>query len=100
MRMRGLGTRKGLFPVNLPTRLFLLACVVLTVGLAGCASISQLTVAPTTVCPGENVNVSWRTCGMTTLTQVHALIPVLQVRGGPAHDDYRYACTPEGRGRT
>jgi len=55
MRMRGLGTRKGLFS--------LLACVVLTVGLAGCASISQLTVAPTTVCPGENVNVSWRTCG-------------------------------------
>ena len=62
MRMRGLGTRKGLFS--------LLACVVLTVGLAGCANISQLTVAPTTVCPGENVNVSWRTCGTTTLTQV------------------------------
>jgi len=70
MRMRALGTSKGLFPVNLPTRLFRLACVVLTVGLAGCASISQLTVAPTTVCPGENVNVSWRTCGTTTLTQV------------------------------
>ncbi len=51
-------------------RLFLLACVVLTVGFAGCASISQLTVAPTTVCPGENVHVSWRTCGTTTLTQV------------------------------
>src|SRR5258705_5155728 len=70
MRMRALGASKGLFPVNFPTRLSLLACVVLTVGLAGCASISQLTVAPTTVCPGESVNVSWRTCGTTTLTQV------------------------------
>ena len=53
MRMRGLGTRNRLFPLNLPTGLFLLACVVLTVGLAGCASISQLTVAPTTVCRGK-----------------------------------------------
>lgn len=55
---------------SLPTRLFPIAFTVLALGLAGCASVKQLTVVPTTVCPGESVNVSWSTCGTTTLTQV------------------------------
>ena len=47
-----------------------LGFAVLVFGLAGCASIDQFTVSPTAVCPGETVNVSWKTCGTTTLTQV------------------------------
>jgi hypothetical protein len=54
----------------LPVALFRLASAVLVAGLAGCASIDQFVVSPTTVCSGETVNVSWRTCGKTTLTQV------------------------------
>ena len=70
MGMRALGTNNGLFPASLSLRPFSLTCLMLTLGLVGCASIHQLAVAPTTVCTGESVNVSWRTCGTTTLTQV------------------------------
>jgi hypothetical protein len=57
----------------LPAALFRLASAVLVVGLAGCASIDQFGVSSTAVCPGETVNVSWKTCGKTTLTQVPIL---------------------------
>jgi hypothetical protein len=55
---------------HLPAALFRLASAVLLVGLAGCASIDRFDVSPTAVCSGETVNVSWKTCGATTLTQV------------------------------
>ena len=57
-------------PGYLPVTLSRLAGAVLISALAGCASVDQLIVSPTTVCPGETVNVSWKTCGKTTLTQV------------------------------
>jgi len=70
MRTLGLGTRQRLFPSSLPRTLVPFICAILSVGFAGCAKVNQLTVTPTTVCAGESVNVSWRTCGTTTLTQV------------------------------
>src|SRR5258705_5567057 len=57
MKTRGPGTSQEVCPAKLPSRLFPLVCVMLTVGFAGCARVNQLTVAPTTVCAGESVNV-------------------------------------------
>jgi len=57
-------------PGNVGTTLVRLGPAILIFGLAGCASIDTFIVSPTTVCPGETVNVSWKTCGKTTLTQI------------------------------
>jgi hypothetical protein len=70
MRIPGLGTRHGLRPSSLPRTVVPLIYAMLSVGFAGCARVNELTLTPTTVCAGESVNVSWRTCGATTLTQV------------------------------
>ena len=57
-------------PGNFSVMFSRLAGVTLMAAVAGCASVDQLIVSPTTICPGESVNVSWKTCGTTTLSQV------------------------------
>jgi len=46
------------------------AGALIAVSLFGCASIDHLAVTPATICPSENVNVSWSASGTTTLAQV------------------------------
>ena len=54
-------------------RLSILATLFLTPLIAGCAQIKSFSVAPSTVCPGETVQIDWEASDKVMLNAVPSL---------------------------
>jgi hypothetical protein len=75
-------------------RLPILATLLLTPLIAGCAQIKSFSAAPSTVCPGETVQIDWKASDKVTLNAVPSLEGV---GGGPAEGSRSFAPTKNTR---
>ncbi len=57
-------------------RLLILAAVLITPLIAGCAQIKSFSVAPSTVCPGETVKIGWQASGNNGNVTLDAVPPL------------------------